>query len=292
VVKNKKGKISGYWISQMMVPWIPASKIIEDSRGDKQTFHNFTLGLPYVSKDLSVGRKTIIDCINPDVNPKTDVAIGIDNGIVKTYVIGNSHGIFEIGETEDWSEIEEKIQKYKARVVIDALPYPNMPRKLAKKYRGKVHLHWFSPDRKNVGIVEWGTGDKSDVVMSDRTKIIDLLVSEFVAKDISFNMTLTQLEQYIADWTQLYREIEENTAGIKKPVWKTIEGRRDHFAFATIYWRIALERTFAGGAVIRTPSSKPPKEHPVISPDKTVPAIDLKEVQRRAARGKKDWRIQ
>ena len=289
VVKNKKSNISGYWISQMMIPWIPASKIIEDSLGDKQTFYNFTLGLPYVSEDEKVSRKTITDCISPDTNPKTDVAIGVDNGVVKTYVIGNSYGIFEVGETESWEEIEAKIKQYKARVVIDAMPYPNVPRKLAKKYRGKIFLNWFVQDRKDLGIVEWGSGEKSNVVQSDRTKIIDLVVSEFQNQDITFNLTLTQLEQYISDWTQLYREIEENTRGVKKPVWKTIADRRDHFAFATIYWRIALEKTFAGGAVIRAPS-KSREEHPFVSPEKTIPAVDINKIRERVLRGKKDWR--
>ena len=189
-------------------------------------------------------------------------------------------------------EIESKIVQYKARCVIDALPYPNVPQKLAQKYRGKVFVHYFDQDQKNTGIVKWGEGDKLQVVRADRTKIIDLLVSEFVNKEITFNITLTQLEQYISDWTQLYRDIEENVQGIRKPVWKTIEGRRDHYAFATIYWRVALDKTFAGGAVIRTPSKRDrTRQAPVVSPEKTIPAISLEEVKQRALRGKKDWRI-
>ncbi|KKK45863.1 hypothetical protein LCGC14_3164810, partial [marine sediment metagenome] len=49
VKKYKDREISGYWISQAFVPWISAGKIIEESQGDKEIFHNFTLGLPYVS---------------------------------------------------------------------------------------------------------------------------------------------------------------------------------------------------------------------------------------------------
>jgi len=292
VVKNKGAEISGYWINQMMMPWIPAKKIIEDSEGDLQIFHNFTLGLPYISKDQKVDREIITNCISPDLNPRTDVAMGIDNGIKKTVVIGNSYGIFDIYETDSWEKIEADIQRYRARVVIDALPYPNVPQKLAKKYKGKVFVHYFVHDKKETGIVNWGEGDKSEVVQSDRTKIIDLVVSEFQNKDITFNLTLTDLELYIADWAQLYRDIEEGARGIRRPIWKTIEGRRDHFAFATMYWRIALEKTFAGGAVIRTPSKKEiAQEAPIISPDQTVSAIDLRQVQERVIRGNRSWKI-
>lgn len=291
IAHKPDSKISGYWINQMMCTWHSAEKIINDSRGDKQTFYNFTLGLPYINEDQKVDRSTIVKCISLDTNNKQNVAMGVDVGNVKTVVLGNSYGIFKTYETESWETIEEDIKLYRAKVVIDAMPYPNTPRKLSERYKGKVWLHWFKEDVKNVGIVEWGQGDKSNVVYSDRTKIIDSLVAEFQNQDITFNLTVQELEQYINDWTVLYREIEEDARGRLKPVWKTIASRRDHFAFATIYWRIALEKTFSGGGVIRTPSKKnKAPEHPVISPDKTVPAVDVKDVLHRAQRGKRDWR--
>ena len=61
VKKYRDRDISGYWVSQMFVPWIDAGKIIDESEGDKEIFHNFTLGLPYISKDSSVSRE-----INPE----------------------------------------------------------------------------------------------------------------------------------------------------------------------------------------------------------------------------------
>jgi len=43
-----EAEYSGYHISQLMCPWIPASKIIKDFREkDAQYFANFTLALPY-----------------------------------------------------------------------------------------------------------------------------------------------------------------------------------------------------------------------------------------------------
>src|SRR3990167_3384528 len=44
VKKFKDREVSGYWMSQMFVPWISVSEIIEDSEGDADIFHNFTLG--------------------------------------------------------------------------------------------------------------------------------------------------------------------------------------------------------------------------------------------------------
>ncbi len=289
-VNKTTSDISGYWISQLMIPWIPASKIIADSKGDKSVFHNFTLGLPYISADTLVSRKVITDCLAPGINLMTDVAIGVDNGVVKTVVIGNIYGIFRIYETENWDDIEADIKRYNAYCVIDSNPYPAMPIKLAQKYHGRVYIHYFVQDQKDLQIIKWGEADKQYVVQSDRTKIIDMLVGEFINKEVLFNVTLSDLEQYIFDWGQLYRTIEENVKGIQKPVWRTIEGRRDHFAFATIYWRIALEKTYSDSGVVRTPLTK--RQQPdsvIVSPEKTIPVIDLKKVIERS-KFKKSWR--
>lgn len=290
VAKHSGRNISGYWISQLMAPWIPASKIIEDSKGDQQVFYNFTLGLPYISADQNVSRKTITDLISPDTNSMSNVAMGVDNGVVKTVVIGNINGIFKIYETESWEEIENDIRRYKATCVIDANPYPATPIKLAQKYPGNVFIHYFVQNKKDTNIITWGEGDKQRVVESDRTKIIDMLVAEFVSKDIIFNLRLDQLEQYIYDWTQLYRTTRTSAQGIVVPVWETIEGRRDHYAFASIYWRIALEKTYAMGGVLRVPQKRSTMGKGVyVDADQTVPAIDLEELAKRSQR-RKSWK--
>ena len=104
-VKKFTGRdVSGYWISQLMVPWFSA-KLLKNG---------------YTPK--SVSRKTITDCIIPTINPKTHVVIGVDNGVVKTVVIGNIHGIFKVYETESWEEIEADLVRYNATMVIDANP--------------------------------------------------------------------------------------------------------------------------------------------------------------------------
>lgn len=287
VQKYKNRDISGYWISQMMASWISAEKIIEDSEGDQDIFHNFVLGLPFISKDTSVSRKTITDCLSPGYNPRTNVAIGVDNGVKKHYVIGNKYGIFDIGITEDWKMIEDLRNRYNAVMVIDALPYPNYPRKLADKYPGKVFVHYYQPDRKRIGIIRW---DQEGVVRSDRTKIIDSVVGDFNSRDITINMTERQLEDYIYHWEQLYRMIKLTPQGIRKPSWETIENKPDHFAHATIYWRVALEQTLSLGTIVSPVGPVRKGGHPVIGPDLTVPSLNLEEVAKKQAKKKKSWK--
>ena len=294
VKKFTNREISGYWLSQMMVPWISAKDIIKKSKGDKSIFHNFCLGLPYISADESVSRKTITDCIIPTVNPRTHVVIGVDNGVVKTVVVGNVHGIFKIYQTEDWGQIEADLIKYNATMVIDSNPYPTRPKQLAVKYPGRVFSHWFVQEQKDLQIIRWGEGDKDGTVVSDRTKLIDMVISELKNQEIIFNLTITELEQFIHECSQLYRTIEENSQGIQRPVWKTIEDRPDDYFFSLCYWRIALEKVFVFGGVVKTPSKKKSsfiKESVAVAPDGTIPAIDVKEVLQRSIKGKKDWKL-
>jgi hypothetical protein len=288
-VKTKISDVSGYWVNQMMCTWHSAKKIIDDSKGDQAVFHNFTLGLPYQSKDQSVARSDLIACLVPGENPRVGNAIGVDNGVVKTYVIGNKYGIFRVGTTESWEEIEALRNQYDAVMVIDANPYPTMPKKLAEKYRGKVFIHYYEQDRKGLGIVRWGEGDDRGVVKSDRTKVIDAVVSDILAQDQLFNMTSDELDEYIRHWGHMFRTVEESNKGIKVAVWKHMEDKPDHYAHATVYFKVALLKTLFSDAVIVTPSAPMPKAAPVIRGGEQQ-AMDLKEVIRRAGRRKTDWR--
>lgn len=291
VVKHKGREISGYWLSQLIVPWIPASEIIKKSKKDPSIFYNFCLGLPYLSKDQSVSRQTITGCIRQTINPRTGVVIGIDNGITKTVVLGNVHGIFKIYETKSWEDIEEDLVKYSATAICDLNPYPNTPRKLVAKYPGRFFTCTFNDAQRDLKVIKWGKKDRRGTVLVDRTKMIDLLVAELIQKEVSFNLTLTDLEQYIYDWCQLYRIIETSPKGIQRAVWKTIENKRDHFAFATLYWRVALEKVFAQGGVVRAPQKRHSiKRGLVVSPEGTVPGVDLKKVIARTVGKKKTWK--
>ncbi len=287
-------EISGYWLSQLMAPWHSASKIIEDSKGDLGVFHNFTLGKPYQVKDQSVSRGEILKNVMPGSNPRSNVAIGVDNGIVKTYVVGNKYGIFQVGETESWEEIEELRNRYGAYMVIDANPYPAMPKKLVEKYRGKVFMHYYVQDKKQVGTIRWGDGDRRGIVESDRTKIIDAVVADFVNGDMPFTMAPQELENsgYIHHWQQMFRVVEETERGIMSPMWKHPEGKPDHFAHATVYWKVAMQKTLSDSAVI-VAASAPKQEVKSIYVDenKQTQGLDLTGVVRRAAQGRKgrDW---
>jgi hypothetical protein len=279
-IKTFLGSVSGYQISQLMAGWIPASEIIKDSKGDQSIFYNFTLGLPFTSKDIQVTREAIIKCIYPTANPMTDVAIGVDNGKTMHYVVGNRYGIFKMGETDDWLEIENLRNQYDAYMVIDSNPYPTPVNKLVAKYPGKIYAHFYDEDAKTDEIIRWLDKEKAGTVHSDRTKIIDAVVADINATDLLFNMILTDLEnhEYIKHWQRLYRIVVENDKGIRRGVWKTVgqetgTKKPDHKAHATILFKVAMQLTLTRGAVLTTPQPKQQQEQKkafFINPDSTA----------------------
>lgn len=272
----------GYWVSQPMAPWVTAKRILEQYQESTiEFFYNYVLGKAYTPSDVLVDRAAILRANAPGRPTLTQVCIGVDNGIIKHYVIGSPNGIFRYGKTESWEEIESIFLTYDAIMVIDANPYPTMPKKLAEKYPGKVFIHYYSQDRKGLGITRWGEGKDKGVVLSDRTKLLDLVAQEInEAKEI-YVQPPSELEEMIYHWTNMYRTVEENAQGISQGKWITMEGKPDHLAHSQAYWRVALSKRMTGGMgqIVR------PKEPGVMIGQKAYnPSLDIAKSLRAAQR--------
>jgi hypothetical protein len=243
IAKYPGREAHGYWFSQLMNPWMNAKEILlKYEMSTVEYFHNFVLGKAYTPTDLIVNRESILRATSPSTVPKTQVAIGVDNGIVKHWVAATPQGVFDYGKTESWEEIEKLLLMYNAVMVIDANPYPNTPKQLVEKYKGKVFINYYVRDSKNLGIVRWGENKDFGVVRSDRTKIFDLVAGEIAEGRQMFRMTPYQLEGYINHWTNMYRTVETDANGMQRGVWITQESKPDHWAHAHIYMRIALSK--------------------------------------------------
>ncbi len=247
----------GYWISQLMVPTISAKKIIEQfNESSPDFFHNFVLGKAYTPSDLIVNRETILRATSPSSINKIGVCMGVDNGVVKTYVIGTIDGIFAHGQTESWEEIERLKLMYSAIMVIDPNPYPTTPKMLVDKYPNEVFICYFKQDTKNLGIITYGNGVNASVVYADRTKILDLVAQEKVEAKMLYRERPDQLEDIITHWNNLYRTTIEKDDGRQVSTWLKKDGKMSDYPFAEVYFRIALSRLGStGGATFAEPTS-------------------------------------
>jgi hypothetical protein len=218
-----------------------------------------------------INRDVIVKNIVLTDNAKKNVAIGVDNGLVKHYVIGNSEGIFNVGSTTDWKVIEHLRNLYNATMVIDALPYPKKPSELVSKYPNKVFVNYYKRDKDDLKIIRWGKNEKGGVVYSDRNKLFDEIIEQFYSGNIVFNIDHISLQNYIEHWESLYLAKNVDNLGIERTSWESSNGE-DHFAHATNYWYIAMDKmkSGGGGVVENIINNRISSYNPVINKNKTV----------------------
>lgn len=266
----------GYWICQMMVPWVTAKLILKQEKSmDIQTFHNFVLGLPYQESEFMINRESILRATDPGQAERTDVVIGCDSGKTKHWVMGNSEGIFSYGKTNSWDDIEQLIRLYDATCVIDALPDFTIPEQLAKKYPGQVFVHYYSPDNsQSMSVSRRKEGVEFGVLQSDRTKLFDLLAAKITGGQIRFFQSPKELDDLIYHFENIYRVVEEDTRKILKARWEHKENKPDHWAHAAAYYLVGLSfmiKKGTTGAITQAPAGTPLKKTFRVRDDQTVP---------------------
>lgn len=248
IAKFPERERHGYWFSQMMAPWVTASRIIEQfEESNIEFFNNFVLGKAYTLSDLIVNRETILRACAPSTIPKLHVAMGVDQNVnEQIWVAGTSQGIFAHGKTKSWEELEHLKVMWNATVVADPMPYQTMPKKLAEKYND-FYLCRFK-ESTSLDVIDW----KGQTVWADRTRLLDTVANEITNASLMFREHPQELEDYIADWQNLYRTTEEKEDGKIRSIWKKKENKESDYSFATAYFRIALSRQlgFAGTGLI------------------------------------------
>lgn len=241
----------GYWINQLMVPWVSAKKILRQQQDMPiDVFHNFVLGKPWQASEFIINGDAILRACKPGVALKDDVMIGCDSGKIKHWVMGNPAGIFAYGTTTDWEDIERLITMYNATAVIDALPDFTIPEQLARKYPGQVFVHYYIHDSKSLNVTERKEGEQFGVMQSDRTKLFDEMAARISSQRMRFFQSKDALQVkngLISHFENMYRVVEEDTRGIKRARWETKTGKPDHFAHASAYYVVALMQSLLSG---------------------------------------------
>lgn len=233
----------GYWINQMMCSWVSAQRIMEQyNESNTEFFYNFVLGLAFTPSDLVVNRETILRACAPSEIPKTDVVMGVDQDASGQYWVAMTpRGVFAYGKTSSWEDLERLKLQWGATMVLDPAPYPTMPKALAAKYPD-VYLCYFK-DSKGLSLLDW----RGHIVYADRTRLLDIVAAEIADAKLIFRQRPQELEDYIADWQNIYRTTVENADGRTKSTWLKKENRKSDLSFATAYARIALSRIISSG---------------------------------------------
>lgn len=293
VQKVKDKEYSGYWISLLMAPWTRATEIIDKHENKSaEFFANFVLGLPYIGEGNLVTPDVILQNCTHAINTQENVVIGCDSGIKKHYVCGNKQGLFYYGVTEDWADIARLLQRFKRSVlVVDAMPDITGPRKLCEAFPGRVFLNHYARDRKTMQLIRWGKEKEEGNVLADRNRLLQLVIDEFADRRIPLQGTKDDWMAFYSHWKTLYKVVSEDSLGVPTFSWESSTGM-DHWAHATAYWRIGMDR-FGHDLGSVTVSSLIDVEHgsPTVDAHGSVSADDvMRFVRERAQEQESDWR--
>ncbi len=264
----------GYWISQMMAPWVTAKRVIDQEKDmDIATFHAFVLGKAYTPSDMIVDRAAILRACAPSNIPRQNVAIGVDQDAGgQYYVCMTPQGIFDHGYVDSWEKIEHLKLMYNAIVVCDPNPYDTMPKQYANKYNDWYLCYFKNLD--SLSPIQWK--EQEQIVYADRTRIIDIRANEIVHARMLYREHVHKLEDIIAHWNNLYRTTEEKEDGKVKSIWIKKDEKQSDYPFAEVYARIGLSQLLGGGSDFIEPKSESDtKVTNITAKDSSMVNVDL-----------------
>ena len=233
-------KRHGYWINQMMAPWVSAERIMEQyEESSIDFFYNFVLGKAYTPSDMIINRETILRATAPSNIIKRGVSIGVDQDAGGCYYVCMTvEGVFDHGYVDSWEKIEQLKLMYDATVVCDPNPYQTMPKIMSQKYPD-WYMCYFK-EMKGLDTIEF----KGSVVYADRTRVIDIVANEIIQGKMLFRQRPHEMEAtIIKHWGNLYRTTEEKEDGRVKSTWVKKEDRQSDYPFAMTYARIGLTKS-------------------------------------------------
>lgn len=240
---------SGYHISQLMCPWIPASKILRDFKEkDTQYFYNFVLALAYADSKSKVTLETIKNLLSEDTQREGRMVFGVDTGIKIRWTCGDKRGLKDIGEVDSYEDLQREVNKYEDWVmVIDQGGDIIGSRQFAENNPGRIFLCYFQIDKSQMQIIKWGKDEDYGQVKVDRNRMIQLVVDEMNDKRIPMMGDLDKWWGMWTHWQFMYRVLEENKqTKVLRYVWECDKSaHRNDWALAMTYWRIGMDR-FAG----------------------------------------------
>lgn len=273
VRKWQDSDISGYWISQMMAPWVSAADLIRDEKLMlPDVFANFVLGRPYVSGSNTLDPSHIVKNVQydengyvPRVTPGKYRCLGVDQGGTidrpKFYCVkGTEEAIDHVVRLEGEDQLHNYMRMQNISMcVIDNAPYPEIAVRLANAFPGKVWRCVFDYKDERKAIYE--TDYKTRILHAHRTRIFDHVVDSYITgarkvyidgMEPSLSSMEPGAESLVLHWKaqrkvggngetpadrERIKELQLDRQGNVRPVW--VNDGPDHFSLADVYQALA-----------------------------------------------------
>lgn len=252
--KYKDRQFSGYWVSQLMCPWITADKILTDfAEKTPEYFWNYVLGLPYMGGDAKLTQQHLFQNLTgeqaiPDKEER--VILGIDTGKKLDFVLGNARlGLFHHGDADSYRVLDEFMRRWPLCVaVIDAGGDFIGAQAFFERWQGRVFQALVTSKKTALTPVTWGENEEQGKVTYDLDRLWQLCVDELREHRLPLQGTEQDWWEYWLDWKNMSRikVYDPKTNQFKGIKW--VRNGRNHRASATLFWRIGMDR-FGKGAV-------------------------------------------
>lgn len=274
-----EGGISGYQLTQMIVPWIKASDLVkaykdaEAGRNDMTLdyFYNHKLGQPYVNASTTIPKSLVLQNISRKEHVETDSVMGMDVQLHELYaIVGSKEGIYgilcmrdtpeyiesngRIGKSK-WDRWEEVMEIFNVRYcVIDGGFTPNDVIEHALKYPGRVWVNWYKDDPKKEKIIRYAddkeftdrqtTPEEEIKILTERDRAIDWSLDKLKKGETKFfyHPEDEAIKMFIKHIETTYARIVTDKHGVKSREW--VSTGRDDLLHAWIYFNIALDRKY------------------------------------------------
>lgn len=269
-------EISGYWITQMIVPWVTAKDMIKYYRDAEagrneatfEYFYNHKLGQPYVAAGSQIPKGLILQNLTTKEHVEVNSIAGVDVQLHELYVmVGNDEGVYAIAILRDdqeciesdgkrgvskWDRLGQLIDVYDIRyMVIDGGFTPNEVIDFALKHPGKVWVNWYKDDPKKEKIIRWSDDDFQSKqedeaaeirVLTERDRQIDWVLHDLRRGGTRFFYRAEDdaIKRLIQHTSTTYARIVTDRRGDESREW--VSTGKDDFLHALVYYTIARER--------------------------------------------------
>ena len=240
VARYPSREFKGYWIPLLIAPHVSAKRILQyRQEKTEEYFYNKVLGLPYVGGGNKLTKANFMQNLRDEIHMQDgQIVIGVDTGLNIHLTVGDKNGLFYFSETSDYEELRYLLGKRfkKAVCIIDAGGDLIGSRKIKEEFAGRVYLCSFGSDKTGEELAKWNEDDFT--VLADRNRCVQLTVDEFTDRRIPVIGTETDWYPYWVHWNALTRVSEVNKHGQVRKIWA--RNGPDHWAMATVYWRIGM----------------------------------------------------
>ena len=265
VTNPVSSNVHGYWINKLMAPWIPASKIIDRFKKDTpKKFHNYTLGLPFVSSESELTDDIIQNSLIDEQEyamlrgiKDAKIVMGIDQGdifhMLVALALPDQVTVVAAEMLSSEEEVKKRLAYYSPdMVVMDMFPNRHSAKNLCQHYGTTKFMmakerNWLETSRQRG---HWTVNRSTSEVGVERTESIDAMMEFFIKGAIKFRRIIPRLMDADKKNPGVINQIRnmvpdtQQRHGRMRRVWKAVGP--DHYGHALNFVIVACNLLFPG----------------------------------------------